>query len=464
MGVNWRPDLSNFDGPKYLALHYALRSAITEGALCAGDRLPPVREMAWRLQITPGTVARAYRKATDDGILQAAVGRGTFVVDCTVPNPRTKVSSLLLVEDTDGKIDFRRSKNPQLGQDIEIQKVIRRLADQTNPSYTLHPQINSDLAAREAVCEWLGYTDIDATADDVALTYGAQNSVLVALQAILTGPSPIIVTDELVFPGMRHAARLLRSEMVSVERDSDGIIPEKLEAVCRKTAPQVLLSSTNVHNPTTQTTTLDRRVEIAKIAETFDLQVIDDDAYGTFSSNVPSMRQIAKKRVWYASSLSKSLAAGIRFGFLVAPPRKGAVARGIMQSGCYGMSQPLVDLSEKLIRNGAAETARLRINAFNRQRIQIAVNILGRWDIKWRSEVPFLWLKLPLGWRSSSFLRACEQRGVLLCAADEFALLDGKAPNAVRITIAANFSEVDFEKGLRIISDTLETPTLSAEI
>jgi len=464
MGTNWQPELLNFDGPKYLALHHALRSAIAEGELHPGDRLPPVREMAWSLQVTPGTVARAYRKATDDGLLEAAVGRGTFVANRSQPNPRTKVSSLLLVEDTDGHFDLRGSKSPQLGQDSEIQKAFQFLAGHANPSYILHPQIDSDLAARKAVCEWLKFTDIAATDDDVALTYGAQNSVLVALQAILTGPSPVVVTDELVFPGMRHAARLLRSDIVSVERDDDGILPDKLEAVCRKHAPQVLLTSTNVHNPTTLTTTLERRMQIAKVAEQFDLQIIDDDAYGTFTCSVPSMRQIAKRRVWYASSLSKSFAAGIRFGYLVTPPGKGNLARGIMQSGCYGMSQPLVDLSEQLILNGAADAARIGINAFNRRRVQIAVNILGRWDIKWRNEVPFLWLQLPLGWRSSSFLRTCEKQGVLLRAADEFALLDGKAPNAVRLTIAANFSEHDFEQALRIISTVLENPPLSTEV
>ncbi|MBV1865582.1 MAG: PLP-dependent aminotransferase family protein [Rhodobacteraceae bacterium] len=464
MGTNWQPDISSFDGPKYLALHYALRDAISESILKSGDRLPPVRELAWSLQITPGTVARAYRKATDEGILEAAVGRGTFVANPATPNPQKQVSSLLMVEDVSGSIDLRGSKNPSLGQDFAIQEAFAQLAKRPEPKYILYPGIDSDLPARKAVCDWLGYTDIVATPDDVALSYGTQNSVLVALQAILKGPSPVVVTDELVFPGMRHAPRLLRANTISVERDENGMLPDKLEKTCRLHAPQVLLTSTNVHNPTTGTTSLERRVQIAEIAEKYDLKIIDDDAYGTFASDIPSMRQIAKSRVWHASSLSKSFASGIRFGFLVTPPDQGSVARAIIQSGCYGMAQPLIDLATRVIANNAADTTRLRIVEFNRHRIQIAVNILGRWDLRWRKEVPFLWLQLPLGWRGSSFLRACEQNGVLLFAADEFALSDGKAPNAVRISIGATYSEKDFERALRTISSLLEEPPISTEI
>ena len=66
-------------GPKYRALSAALRQGIDEGKLPKGTRLPPVRELAWRLGMTPGTVARAYTALTDEAVLVAEVGRGTFV-------------------------------------------------------------------------------------------------------------------------------------------------------------------------------------------------------------------------------------------------------------------------------------------------------------------------------------------------------------------------------------------------
>ncbi|WP_461307644.1 GntR family transcriptional regulator, partial [Albidovulum sp.] len=79
MDTIWLPDLRHHDGPKYLALTRCLREAVRDGSLPEGARLPPVRELAWRLGMTPGTVARAYQIATQEGLLEAAVGRGTFV-------------------------------------------------------------------------------------------------------------------------------------------------------------------------------------------------------------------------------------------------------------------------------------------------------------------------------------------------------------------------------------------------
>ncbi len=77
--TTWRPDLTQFPGPKYLALTRALREAIRAGELPPGSQLPTVRDLAWDLHVTPGTVSRAYQLATQEGLLAATVGRGTFV-------------------------------------------------------------------------------------------------------------------------------------------------------------------------------------------------------------------------------------------------------------------------------------------------------------------------------------------------------------------------------------------------
>ncbi|GAB1363503.1 hypothetical protein MASR1M32_27390 [Rhodobacter sp.] len=73
--TTWQPDLTQYPGTKYLGLSRALRDAIRSGELPAGSQLPTVRDLAWRLHLTPGTVARAYQLATQEGLLAATVGR-----------------------------------------------------------------------------------------------------------------------------------------------------------------------------------------------------------------------------------------------------------------------------------------------------------------------------------------------------------------------------------------------------
>ena len=78
MDTIWPNELQKSKGPKYKIVADTIRKAVEGGALEVGAKLPPVRELAYRLGITPGTVARAYTILTDEGVLEAEVGRGTF--------------------------------------------------------------------------------------------------------------------------------------------------------------------------------------------------------------------------------------------------------------------------------------------------------------------------------------------------------------------------------------------------
>ena len=65
---------------------------------------------------------------------------------------------------------------------------------------------------------------------------------------------------------------------------------------------------------------------------------------------------------------------------------------------------------------------------------------------------------MPLGWRASTFLRTAEARGVLVRSADEYALIHGRAPNGVRIAIAAGVPREAFETAVRTLGDLLARP------
>ena len=66
MDTMWLPVLVTGEGPKYLALTRALRDAVRSGELKQGAQLPTVRELAYQLSVTPGTVSRAYQMCIRD--------------------------------------------------------------------------------------------------------------------------------------------------------------------------------------------------------------------------------------------------------------------------------------------------------------------------------------------------------------------------------------------------------------
>ncbi|GGA05198.1 aminotransferase-like domain-containing protein [Neptunicoccus cionae] len=457
MGTIWPPDLETATGAKYLAVVHALREAIAAGELAPGCKLPTVRDLAWDLKITPGTVARAYRRATDDGLLEASVGRGTYVAQ-TRNTQRTPPPDSLHLGAAEEIMDLRGTKTPDLGQDGIIRAALTRIATEGTNDLANYPDPDRALGSAKAITAWLAHTGVHADPTDVAITYGAQNAMLIALQTVLAGPAPVIVCDELVFPGLRHAAYMLRAGIVSVERDAEGIIPDDLEQVCRKHGPQVLVSSFAVHSPTTQTTSLKRRVALSRIAAKYDLKIIDDDAFGIAAAELPSMYAIAPERVWHIGALSKSVATGLRIGYLVTPPGQGDAAHATVLSNCYGVSQVICDLAEELVTSGQAAHIRALMLEFIERRARMTANILGHWHLDWSPTVPFVWLNMPSGWRASALQRACEQQNILIRPADEFALFDGKAPNAARITFGAKLSDSEFETALTTIASILETP------
>ena len=75
----WTPAIPEGAAPLYERLVAALRADIASGALAAGARLPPQRDLAYRLGVGLGTVTRAYVEAEKAGLVSAHVGRGSFV-------------------------------------------------------------------------------------------------------------------------------------------------------------------------------------------------------------------------------------------------------------------------------------------------------------------------------------------------------------------------------------------------
>src|SRR6478735_10512726 len=85
--TNWLPDLSQGSGPVYMRLADSIESAIASGALPAGGKLPPQRNLAYDIGVTIGTIGRAYALVHERGLVAGEVGRGTYVLDRTQVAP-----------------------------------------------------------------------------------------------------------------------------------------------------------------------------------------------------------------------------------------------------------------------------------------------------------------------------------------------------------------------------------------
>lgn len=456
----WQPDLAQYPGPKYLALTRALRDAIRNGTLQPGAQLPPVRDLGYLIGATPGTVARAYQLATQEGLLAATVGRGTFVA---AKAPRLGPTQSLYIErdpgTVSGLVDLRSPRLPDVGQGAAMARAMTALAGRMDTSWLEYPSPRKDIPLRAAVCDWLSDRVLGPiTAEDIALSHGGQNAINLVFQCCLRGDRPVILTEDLAYAGMRHAARLSRAEVVGVEMDHEGLRPDALEAACRRHGPQILCVTTEAQNPTAVRMGLARRQQIAAIAKAYDLQILEDDCYSVTESQIPSLRALTPDRTWYIGSLSKSVSAGLRFGYIVCPRGMGDAGRLTGQHSFFGLARPVSDLCLELFTSGEAARLRQLVQAEFAQRLQSVVNALGAFDLVWQPGLPFVWLRLPSGWRTSTFTRTAEAEGVLLRSADEYALIHGRAPHAVRLAISGQISRDRFDAAMATLARLLAKP------
>ena len=72
------------------------------------------------------------------------------------------------------------------------------------------------------------------------LTHGGQSGIGLMLDCCLRGDRPVVLIEDLAYPGFRYAARAARAEVVGIELDDEGIRPDALEAACKRYGAQVL--------------------------------------------------------------------------------------------------------------------------------------------------------------------------------------------------------------------------------
>lgn len=463
MNTIWLPSLENRSGPKYKALALAIRQGIEQGALQVGEKLPPVRDLAWNLKITPGTVARAYSILTDEGVLSAAVGRGTYVAP---PNTQARERAaeqwerVIETPSSDRALSLLSPRLPDMGQASAISEAMRAAASKNTQDLLNYPTRAGFRPAREAVLRMFAPASLkDLHHEDIVLSHGGQNAINLVMQTVLKGERPVVLLEDLSYAGFRRSAELSRASVIGVPSDEKGVIPEALERIISQNANvQLLCTSPEVHNPTGLNTPPERRAAIADVLRRTGVDVLEDDCYRMGENTQEGYRTYLPKQAWYISSISKSLSPALRVGYAIAPQGRAHELRRTADYGFFSLARPLADLIEVLLTDTRTPQLLASIRDETARYVRAAVNQLGRYDLTWDEHVPFLWLRLPQGWRASAFVREAEARGILIRSADEFTLRDSSAPHAVRIAVNAQVSIAQFDHAMAELRSLLDDP------
>lgn len=156
--------------------------------------------------------------------------------------------------------------------------------------------------------------------DMVIVTAGAQQAIETTAK-ILCNEGDVIFCEDPSFIGSLNAFRSYGVRLVGLPTDSDGILPDKFEAALKaEPTAKFLYIIPNFQNPTGNTTSLERRKAILALAEKYGLYILEDNPYGDLryaGEPVPSFKSLdTKGNVLYAGTFSKTLAPGLRVGYL----------------------------------------------------------------------------------------------------------------------------------------------------
>ena len=449
---NWAPALQGRNGPKYLAIADAIAGDVASGRLAPGDRLPPQRDLARRLAVDFTTVARGYVEAAKRGLVESAVGRGTFVRRHAMVRgeggPRRS------------RADFTMNMPPEPDDPELLQRMregFARVADDLD-SLLRYQGFGGSPLDRDAASTWLGRRALVPAQERIFVAPGAHGA-MVGIFSLLAKAGDAILCEQITYPGVRTIAAQLGLRLIGVETDGDGVTPEALEEAIRRHTPKAIYLNPTLQNPTTITIPERRRDVICALARRHKIPIVEDDAYGFIPTHAPApLASIAPDLCWHIAGLAKCIGAGLRLAYVVAPDaRMGWSFNSAMRALCVMASPVAAAIATRWIDDGTADTILRFIRAETMARERIAAKRLEPGTYLSDPLSFNLWLPLRNGWTRSVFVSHVRSTGLGVVPSDAFTA-GGAPPEAVRVGLGGPVTRSQIDRGLEFMAHALERP------
>lgn len=427
--VDWTPDLTRSDKPRYLAIAEAIAEDIGNGRLSAGDRLPPQRQLAARLAMDFTTVARGYVEAQRRGLVASRVGQGTFV-KAPLRQQSTARGGVALA-------DLSMNLPPEPDDPALLARMREGVAEVSADLVALlrYQGFGGSRSDKAAAASWLARRGLAPAPERLFVVPGA-HSALLGILSVLARPGDVVLAEALSYPGIRLIAAQLGIRLVGLAMDGDGVEPGAFDEACRTLQPKALYLNPVLHNPTTLTVPEARRAELAAIARRHRIAIIEDDAYGFVpAAPPPPLAAIAPELTWHVAGLSKCIGAGLRIAYVVAPDARSGWPFAAALRAASVMASPLTAaIATHWIEDGTADAILRFLRTETAARQRLAAEILAPGSYRADPLSFNLWLELPAPWTRSAFAGHMQSTGIGVVASDAFAA-DGNPPEAVRVCL-----------------------------
>ncbi|HEV2115212.1 MAG TPA: PLP-dependent aminotransferase family protein [Terriglobales bacterium] len=289
---------------------------------------------------------------------------------------------------------------------------------------------------REYLAQKMARYGIIAGVDNVLITSGSQQALDLIGKLLINGGDRVLV-EAPTYLGALQAFTVYGAEYVSVPIDQDGLRTEQLEEALRS-GPKFMYVLPNFQNPGGVTLCEPRRHELVLLADKYGIPIIEDDPYGQLrfeGEHLPPLLVLDRDNlrrddgklgnVIYLSTFSKTLAPGIRLGWIVAPPDVISKLVQLKQGADLHTSTFDQMVAYEVVHDGYLDEHVKKIRAVYRERRDVMLAALSEYfppEVTWTHPQGglFLWATLPEGMNMEHVFQAALRENVAFVPGDCF--------------------------------------------
>jgi DNA-binding transcriptional MocR family regulator len=305
-----------------------------------------------------------------------------------------------------------------------------------------YPPLRETLAAEHGVAP-----------DQVLVTNGSLQGFVFLLETLLS-PGDLVAVESPTYDRALLQLRLHDMQILPIPVDDDGMVVDALaEAIAAGRVPRLVYTIPNFQNPSGTTLSASRRRALVEVCARHDILILEDDPYGTLRFEGEPIAGIAETaepgRVIFTSSFSKTVAPGLRVGYLVSPP---AIAATLAAAASRTYISPAL-LSEaavdQLIRGGHLEGNIAHVTGLMRERRDAMMAGMRHMPEGTRCVPPlggfFCWLTLPEGLSADALFDDAAAAGIAYVKGSDCVLEGGE--RTLRLAYSG-VSPAEIEEGM----------------
>lgn len=469
----------NNDTPLYLQIKNGIRLKIISGELPRGFKLPAERQLSEELSVSRNTVVRAYQELISEGFLVvSAKPKGYFVREVSRPVREKSfepLSKMIRYNYTDKETLFddiydnsgSRGTIPMAGINV---RVLDGQQDSFGYDDFYRWEGGETRRLKKNICRLLSRRDIFVSEKNIQLVAETTQGVEYIAGLYLKEGDAVILEE----PVASDTVNVFRNRgilPVYVSMEQDGMNIEELQKLIDTYRPKFIYTMPNLHNPTGRVMSMEKRMELLRIAGEKGIPIIEENSLRDFrydGEELPSLYCLDKAQtVLYIDTFTLTTFPGIKTAFIVGPSEAvEMIGRMIItaQMSLYEIGHGILN---RFIESGGLERRiDFLIKYYRKKRDYLCAALAPLRSKGLEFDIPegglCVWCKLPEDVNEKKLFAIARQKGLIYMPGSVFYPQGYSGSGHIRLCFSSA-SEGQIDRGVRILSESMDLSRSSFE-